>query len=307
MKIMKPYFLLLLGNFRALDVMLAAFGEAGLTLILPPEGALPATLAADAALQILDPKSPPKPLPDLFWVAWNRSDDPALTLGAYQAGARAVFPPETPPEVIAQSIRRTIDEAQQAHIAPHEAIRRHYQRGDLILLEADAVLQVESGVLATTMIHQDGAAVLLGLSGPGQLLIAHPADNCHIEIVAHTDTLVAIQAWETAAHQPDFTKKLRARLQQMEGWAAMQARPYLDQQILGILGLLAVQFGRACAEGMMIDVRITHAQLASAVGANRTSISRVLGELRLAGKLISTGKAENERFCLPEGVPKGHY
>lgn len=304
---MKPSLLLVLGNFRAQEATLEAFGQAGLTLILPPDGVLPAAISADAVLQILNPQVRAQPLPDQLWVAWNQSDDLAVTLAAYQAEARAVFPPETPPEVIAQSIRRAMDESRQAKAAPHEAVLRHYQRGDLILLEADIVLQIRSGVLATTMIHQDGTAVLLGLSGPGQLLIAHPTDNCHIEIVAHTDALVTLQDWEIAERQPDFTKKLRARLQQMEGWAAMQARPYLDQQILGILGLLAAQFGHPCTEGIMIDVRITHAQLASAVGANRTSISRVLGELRLAGKLLSTGKAENERFCLPEGAPKGHY
>lgn len=303
---MKQPFLLLLGNIRTLDSVADAFGQAHMILILPPAGTLPAAISADAALQILDAKYPPNPLPNLLWVAWNQSDDPVLTLAAYQAGARAVFPRETPPQVIAQSIQRTIDESQQASVAPREAIQRRYQRGDLILLDADVVLQVQSGVLATTMIHQDGAAVMLGLSGPGQLLIAHPADNCHVQIVAHTDALVSIQDWETACRQPNFTKKLRARLQQMEGWAAMQARPYLDEKILGILGLLATQFGHPCDEGILIDVRITHAQLASAVGATRTSISRVLGELRLAGKLISTGEAGNERFCLPETVSKGH-
>jgi len=267
---MKLFFLLLLGNIHPLDAVADAFKQAHMTLILPPAGTLPAAISADAALQILDAKYPPNPLPDLLWVAWNQSDDPALTLAAYQAGARAVFPSETPPHVIAQSIRRTLDESQQANVAPREAIQRRYQRGDLILLDADVVLQVQDGVLATTMIHQDGAAVMLGLSGPGQLLIAHPADNCHVQIVAHTDALVSIQDWETACRQPNFTKKLRARLQQMEGWAAMQARPYLDEKILGILGLLAAQFGHPCDEGILIDVRITHTQLASAVGATRT-------------------------------------
>jgi len=303
---MKQSFLLFLGNIRSLDAVADAFGQAHMTLILPPAGTLPAAISADAALQILDANYPPNPLPDLLWVAWNQSDDLALTLAAYQVGARAVFPRETPPQVIAQSIQSALDESQQANVAPREAIQRRYQRGDLILLDADVVLQVQSGVLATTMIHQDGAAVMLGLSGPEQLLIAHPADNCHVQIVAHTDALVSIQDWETACRQPNFTKKLRARLQQMEGWAAMQARPYLDEKILGILGLLAAQFGHPCDEGILIDVRITHAQLASAVGATRTSITRVLGDLRLEGKLISTGKAENERFCLPEAVSKGH-
>jgi CRP-like cAMP-binding protein len=168
----------------------------------------------------------------------------------------------------------------------------------MILLEADAVLRVEDGILATTMIHQDGAEVLLGLSGKGQIVVAHPEDDCHIQIVAHTDAKVQIEPWETAAGQPDFSMKLRVRLQQMEGWAAMQARPSLPQRVLGILGLLAGQFGCVQEQGTLIDVRVTHAQLASAAGATRTSITRVLGELRDAGKIMILSAQGEDRFCL---------
>jgi CRP-like cAMP-binding protein len=52
-----------------------------------------------------------------------------------------------------------------------------------------------------------------------------------------------MEPWEEAAGQPDFLAKLRARLQQMEGWAAMQARPSLQQRVMGLLGLLSDQFG----------------------------------------------------------------
>jgi CRP-like cAMP-binding protein len=277
------------------------------TLVLHPCETLPPTIRPHAILQIIDAKTVSHPITDLPWFAWIQSDDHSLLLDAYQAGARAVFPRETPPQALAQTILRTLNELRPMHTRAQESIQRQYHRGDLIFFEEDTVLEVINGVLATTMIHQDGAEVLLGLSGPGQLLITHPADNCHIQILAHTDALVSISNWDTAQHQIDFSKKLRARLQQMEGWAAMQARPYLDQRILGIMGLLAVQFGVACDQGIMIDVRITHIQLANAVGATRSSITRVLGELRATDKLITIGKANNERFCLRESAPNSHY
>ncbi len=299
-----PPNLLLLADPPTQATLSKDFVNAGVVVILPPGlTAVPVGLTVDAALQVMDI---PVPLDNLPWFVWMQSNDPARMLTAYQAGARAVFPRETPPQVVVQAILRSLSELRQPNTAPRETIQRRYQRRDFILLEADTVLQVQSGVLATTMIHQDGAEVLLGLSGPGQILIAHPADNCHIQIVAHTDALVSIQDWETARHQPDFPEKLRVRLQHMEGWAAMQARPYLDQRILGILGLLASQFGRPCDQGVVIDVRVTHAQLASAVGATRTSITRVLGELRTMNKLLTVGEAGNERFCLREAAPQVH-
>lgn len=36
------------------------------------------------------------------WLAWARTNDPALILKAYQAGARAVFPAEMPPTLMAR-------------------------------------------------------------------------------------------------------------------------------------------------------------------------------------------------------------
>ncbi|MBK7450196.1 MAG: Crp/Fnr family transcriptional regulator [Anaerolineales bacterium] len=175
----------------------------------------------------------------------------------------------------------------------------------MILLEADAVLHVEDGILATTMIHQDGVEVLLGLSGRGQIVVAHPDDNCHIQIVAHTEAKVQIEPWDAAASAPDFLAKLRARLQQMEGWAAMQARPSLQQRVLGLLGLLSEQFGAVSPQGTLIDVRITHGQLAAAVGATRTSITRVLSELRALGRVAMVSKDGEDLFCLV-GQPEQH-
>jgi CRP-like cAMP-binding protein len=240
------------------------------------------------------------------WLAWDQTGDSQVVSKAYQAGARAVFPKETPIDVIVDAIRRTMGELLQSGATPRQRRQRAYRRGELILLETDAVLNIEDGILATTMIHQDGAEVLLGLSGKGQIVVAHPDDNCHIQIVAHTDSNVNVEPWDVAANHPDFLMKLRARLQQMEGWAAMQARPSLQQRILGLLGLLAEQFGSPSENGTLIEVRITHNQLATAAGATRTSITRVLSELRAQGKITIVSRNGEDLFCLAE-ITEHHY
>jgi hypothetical protein len=238
------------------------------------------------------------------WLAWLRADDPALTLAAYQAGARVVFPPDMPPSLLAQAIFSL----ENKPTGPERQLsRRHIRRGDPVFLEPDSVLIIHEGVLATMMIHGDGAEVLLGLTGAGQILVAHPDDECFIQVLAHTPAVVSFQSWVQAAVEPGFAEKLRARLQRMEAWAAMQARPYLDQRVLGILSLLAEQFGVLHPDGTLIDLRLTHAQLATTVGATRTTITRVLGELRAAGKLSSDGIGQGERFILCQGVKPAHH
>lgn len=244
-------------------------------------------------------------IPQSPWLVWDQTGDPQAVSKAYQAGARAVFPKETSLNVILETVQRTIGDLLESRKDTKPRAQRTYRRGELILLEADAVLYVEDGILATTMIHQDGVEVLLGLSGKGQIVVAHPNDNCHIQIIAHTEAKVQIEPWDVAAGQPDFLAKLRARLQQMEGWAAMQARPSLQQRVLGLLGLLSEQFGINSKQGVLIDVRMTHGQLAAAVGATRTSITRVLSEMRAQGRVSTVKKDGEDLFYLVE-QPEHH-
>ena len=177
-------------------------------------------------------------------------------------------------------------------------VRRSYTRGALIPTTPDLLLQVEEGVVAQVVIHSDGAEVLLGLHGSGQLLTPHPTDSCYLNLQAHTDVRLAVMPWQHALTLPDLSNRLRARLWQQEAWAAMQARPNLDERILGVLALLAEQFGQSTPQGLLIDVRLTHAQLATAVGATRTTVTRLLGELRRRQALSTVGEGLEERFVL---------
>ena len=241
------------------------------------------------------------------WLAWCISENKDLVNKAYRKGALSVFSEETPEEIIFQVIQRNLERLSLLpKKSPENVIQRKYQRGDIILLETDTVLEIQQGIIAQTMVHQDGTEVLLGLCGPQQMVVPHPTDTCFIQLVSHTNSLVCIQSWERAHNQTGFPIKLRARLRQMEAWAAMQARPHLDQRVLGILSLLAEQFGVMVPEGRMVDVRITHTQLASAVGATRTTITRMIGDLRKQGILSLVETADGERYCLTQWEQNHH-
>jgi CRP-like cAMP-binding protein len=297
-KIMKH--ILLVGDWSGQCQMLGMFLSAGCMISLFPEGAtgfvscdlIVARLAKEADLEGIEGMAG-------AWLAWCTVDDKALANLAYQKGASAVFSKDTPENIIVQVAQRNLERLNSPYSqAMENVIQRRYQRGDVILLEQDTVLEIQQGILAQTMVHQDGTEILLGLVGPRQVVLPHPADTCFIQLISHTNSVVSIQSWERAYRDADFPMKLSARLRQMEGWAAMQARPHLDQRVIGILSLLAEQFGVSTPEGRMIDVRITHMQLSSAVGATRTTITRTLGDLRRQGVLSLAETADGERYCL---------
>ncbi len=267
--------------------------------VLPEKGSFPGSF--DLMISLIDNSDGLVPFRGSTWPWLACCSANEFSTMAYEAGATAVFLSDTPARVILQIVQRTLDnlERQNEHTGTTN-IQRRYQRGDVILLEPDTVLEVYQGIIAQTMVYQDGSEVLLGLCGPGQLVIPHPADNCYIQLISHTGSLVTIKPWDQVTHDRDFAEKLRSRLQQLEAWAAIQARPRLDQRVLGILSLLAEQFGVATENGELVDVRITHLQLASAVGATRTTITRTLGDLRRQGILSLVATQDGERYCLME-------
>ena len=304
LNIMSSFTLALIDVFTDTNLLVQHFTDLGYDLLFSSS----VSTTKNATLTLINLTEPElQKIPLSPWVAWDQTGDAEVIAKAYKAGARAVFPKETAIHIIVSSIQPMMKELQKGNSTPDQGRQYTYHRGDLIFWESNSVIHVAEGVLATTMILQDGAETLLGLSGPGQIVVSHPADNCHIRIVAHTDAKVRIEPWEMAVLQPGFPKKLRDRLQQMEGWSAMQARSSLSERVLGALGLLAGQFGCVEPQGILVDVRITHAQLALAVGVPRTSITRVIGELRDTGKIRVVSVDGQDRFYLCDKTIATNY
>lgn len=234
------------------------------------------------------------------WIGWNTTDAPERTLAAYAAGARAVLPAAMTGMVLLHAIQHASTAIAPRRTPPdqRQGVRRTYRRGEPIHLAADDVLEVCAGVIAQTMLHRDGCEVVMGLSGPGQLLTGHPDDTCYLQLHAHTDATIVVRAWQDAAMMPHFPERLRDRVRLMEAWSAMQARPHLDQRIMGVLSVLAEQFGVPHPCGLLVDVRMTHAQLAAAIGATRSTVTRLLATLQTRGDLATVGAGKDERYCL---------
>ena len=241
------------------------------------------------------------------WIAWDRANDAAHALAAYEAGARAVLPGDVTALALRSLLQSTLTQTQArtSHRRP-DIGHRQYPRGTRILLHEDEVLRVASGVVAQRVIHTDGSDVLIGLFGPDQLLVGHPDDSCCLDLIAHDETVAVVRPWTEAAGLDGFSAGLRKRLRHVEAWAAVQARPHLSVRIVGLLSLLADQFGRPGANGVVVDVRLTHGQLAAAVGATRATVTRALGALKRRRLVWTSGSGPSTRFCLRAREIHGH-
>ena len=174
-----------------------------------------------------------------------------------------------------------------------------YRVADVVDVEENSVIEVLSGVVAMRSLQPDGSEALMGLFGPGDVLVGHPMDFCRIDLVVHVDAAVSVRTWEDSVRMVGFTEKLKKSLVWLNGWAAMQVRVRVEHRLAGILSLLVERFGGAPESGwQMLDVRMTHQDLADAVFATRSTITRELQEMERNGVVRTVGRGSDRRIFL---------
>jgi CRP-like cAMP-binding protein len=66
--------------------------------------------------------------------------------------------------------------------------------------------------------------------------------------------------------------------------------------LLGFLTLLIEEYGEPTEEGYCLPFPLTHAQIGSAIGSTRVTVTRLMGKLRQKGMIRTQG---DNLLCLP--------
>jgi CRP-like cAMP-binding protein len=162
-----------------------------------------------------------------------------------------------------------------------------YSAGQSIPLKADEVLIVCRGVVQLFTIQQDGSETLLGLAGPSMpmglpLTLVDPYWATTL-----TDVDVLSLPFSEIEASPvlmvGIFRNLTLRLQQTEAWLAFSGRRLVADRLRHFLMLLAKDFGQVEPQGIRIPLKLTHYQLATAVGTTRVTVTRLLKDFRAEG------------------------
>lgn len=212
-------------------------------------------------------------------LVWNRFGAPGIAAAAYQQGVRTVLEADFDPAVLPAMLEVEAGDIRVAKPHNRERLRR-LERGEHIMLTENQVLEVRRGILRCMTMREDGAEVLLGLFHDGDIMLGHDPDHCQVTTIAHTDTTVSIQRWEDAVESQAFHHKLLARICYLEHWAGILAKPSLEDRLTAMANLLANKFDCEDRDNPFSELRLTHEQLANALGSARTSITRALAKQR---------------------------
>jgi CRP-like cAMP-binding protein len=173
------------------------------------------------------------------------------------------------------------------------------QRGAIRLVGEAQVTATSSGSSRVPRINSEEA--FLGFVGAGQPFEIVAQSPFTIQSFAHVDqTSVIWLYWHDLDNWPHFRREVldafRYQHQRKLLWLSTLGQRRTIDRLLGFLTLLIEEFGEPCEEGYCLPWALTHAQIGSAIGSTRVTVTRLMGKLRQRGMIRTYG---DNLLCLP--------
>jgi len=97
----------------------------------------------------------------------------------------------------------------------------------------------------------------------------------------------------------EMNQLLTRRLQQTEILLSILNKNQIEERLMRFLAFLAREFGKESPEGIRIDIRLTHQQIATIVGTTRVTVTKILGAFKKASLV---GKGKTKYLCIHRDV-----
>ena len=136
--------------------------------------------------------------------------------------------------------------------------------------------KIESGFVRTVTWSEDGTLIVLGLWG---------ARNCVGRSLTQVnpyqiECLTSVKATPIAINEvPDLADTLLTHVNYLESLMVIRSSKRADVMLLRLLQWLADRFGQTTVDGRLIDLRLTHQDLADLIGITRITVTRTLSLL----------------------------
>ena len=180
----------------------------------------------------------------------------------------------------------------------------HLAAGSQVPLLKRSIWLVVRGMVKLNAITIHGDELLLGLAGPNEPF-GDPLTNVDAysaTTLVSTDLLcVSCEEIQRSPHLAmGLLQGMAARYRQAEALLALLGLRRIEERVRGFLELLTNDYGQPCEEGLRLDIKLTHQELASALSTTRVTVTRILGTLREEGWL----HIDSQRRLVVRHLPK---
>lgn len=180
--------------------------------------------------------------------------------------------------------RDSVDLRQALDQLYEEKTLHPFDSGQSVDLNPQDIWIVARGIIQLGTLYDTGDEALLGLacsSMPFGLPLTsirpyHATALTHVDLIKVT--MDEIQASPVLAQS--LFHHLSRRLSQSEAMLAMAGYRRVEDRLKHLLLLLRQEIGQVTSKGTRFSIRLTHQQLANAIGTTRVTITRLLNMLR---------------------------
>lgn len=164
-----------------------------------------------------------------------------------------------------------------------------YAKGEKIPLVSQGVWQVCQGLVQLSTLCQNGEEIWLGWAEPStffgnwfSLLTAYQATALSdVHLVWFSLAEINASPRLAQAMLPQMVRRMR----QTEALLAIAGQRRVEDRLQQLLLLMKQEIGQPVAEGTRLGVRLTHQNLANAIGTTRVTITRLLSKLKKEGAI----------------------
>lgn len=161
--------------------------------------------------------------------------------------------------------------------------QRVFSRHDLIPLRENILWRIERGVVRTATWSEQGTLITLGYWGAGDV-VGQPLSRVlpyQIECLTSVETSVLpAEVWYLALDA------MLLHIQQAEELLSIVHRKPVSLRLWQLLIWLGRKFGRDVEQGRLIDLGVTHQEMAEVVNTTRVSVTRMLQQFEEEGLLL---------------------
>ena len=159
---------------------------------------------------------------------------------------------------------------------------QNFPSGELISLEPDCYWLIQQGIVKISARTEEGVAISLGYWGAGDL-VGQPLSLVYPYQVQCITSVRASCISVSQSYQ--ITSLIQRQIRQTEEFLRILRSETTYPRLCKILLWMANKFGRSVEIGTVIELRLTHQDLAELVGATRVTVTKTINQLEQEGFL----------------------
>jgi len=168
-------------------------------------------------------------------------------------------------------------------VLPTPLTQRIFGRREVLPQTEEILWRIERGAVRTLTWSEEGNSITLGYWGKGDL-VGYPLSTIspyQIECLTIVEvTRVPAELWY------QNTDALLKHIQQSEELLSIVHRKPISLRLWNFLLWLSNKFGRDVEQGRLIDLAVTHQEMAEVLNTTRVTVTRLLQQFEEESKLI---------------------